>query len=579
MQFCCENSRRLTGANLFTNQCGAVLDLVYIDGEGQKKLGDIAASWTTHAASLLQAVGWANETVFQRPYDRGISLGITAPLDCLYSAADLCESALLLAADEQRLEISGIEVEQQANLDILSGYLKGLISEEVNPALLELETSAKENNCLFLHDDDHISLGSGKDCQIWPVTELPDPSQINWKDLSAIPLALITGTNGKSTSVRLASAIASAASLSVGTTSTDYIKVGDEIIDRGDYSGPGGARTLLRDKRVDLAILELARGGMLRRGLGVPSARAALITNVAADHLGDYGINTVAELIEAKFIVRKALSSTSPLILNADDPGIVEFAESLEQKIIWFSEDPDNEVLSRHINDAGEAVSIKEGYITYLHRDHSTTIVELEKIPVTMSGHARHNVQNALGVSALCSALGIHHQFIKEGLLGFSGNVDDNPGRGNLFERDGIKILIDFAHNEHGMNALASMAGNIESNRRLILMGQAGDRSDDAIIDLVVAAMQASPDRLIASETPGYERGRAAHETAELIENTAKKHGLDADSIVRCEDPATGVKSALQWAKPGDFLMFIILTNRDEVIQLVQDFVAQSEVI
>ena len=139
-----------------------------------------------------------------------------------------------------------------------------------------------------------------------------------------------------------------------------------------------------------------------------------------------------------------------------------------------------------------------------------------------------------------------------------------------------MNILIDFAHNEHGMRALASTAANIESSRRLILMGQAGDRSDEAISDMVRAAMLAKPDCLIASETPGYERGREAHETADVIARTALDNGLNEENILRSLDPSEGIKMALEWAKPGDFLLFFVLTNREQAIQIVEDYVATT---
>ena len=577
IQLHCEDSRRLTGANLYSDLPGAVLDLkLDLNNEPEFNFDAITGAWKRHTNNLLKVLSWDRESSFHRSYKNGVSLGITAPIDCLYSAVELIEFALLLSAEELKLgSIAGTEVEAISVFDDLVSYLKKLVREEENPALLALQSAAQEHDVVFLFDDESVSVGLGSGCRQWPVDQLPSPDKVCWDEFSSLPLALITGTNGKSTSVRLAASIANAAGLNTGLTSTDYIKVGETIIDEGDYSGPGGARTLLRDERVEIAFLEVARGGLLRRGLGVPEVNAVLITNVAADHLGDYGINTVPELIEAKFIVRKALKTSSPLILNADDKGVVNYASGLKQSIIWFAETIENDVIHNHIEAGGEAVSVIDNQIVHIKQGDRSAIVDIGNVPITLNGMARHNVQNALGVTALACALQIDYRFINQGLKNFTGAVEENPGRGNFFEARGIKILIDFAHNEHGMNALTSTVANIQSSRLLILMGQAGDRSDEAIVDLVNAAMKSNPDQMIVSETPGYERGREINETSKIITDAIIATGFPDKNICHSIDPVEGVKSALDWALPGDFLLFIVLTKRNDVIEIVKDFVRE----
>jgi cyanophycin synthetase len=580
-RFYCEDSRRLTGANLYSRLPGAVLDLKLRDtaesiDNSVYNLESVHKVWQRHLLALLDALCWENQSIFHRFYDNGVSLGFTAPIDCLYSAAELNEFALTLTAEELELGlISGIEVETISLFDDVVSHLRKLIKEEENPTLLAIQLAAKSHDVVFLYDDDIVSLGLGTGCQQWSIEHLPNPDNIPWDDISSVPLALITGTNGKSTSVRLAASISKAAGLNTGLTSTDSIKVGDEIIDEGDYSGPGGARTLLRDERVNVAFLELARGGLLRRGLGVPEADAVLITNVAADHLGDYGINNVEDLIQAKFIVRQALQSSSPLILNADDQGVVKYVSSLKQKIIWFAESIDNNVIRQHLKSNGEVVTLKEKKVVHIKNGIQTPIIDIAEVPITLNGMAPHNVQNTLGVVALSCAMDIDYKHIKQGLVNFSGAVDENPGRGNYFEARGIKILIDFAHNEHGMTALASTVSNIHSKRSLILLGQAGDRSDDAIVDLVNAAMTIDPDQMIVSETPGYERGREAHEVSNVIAAAIKANDFPEKSIWHTKNPVDGVIKALDWAEPGDFLLFIVLTSRNEVLEIVKDFVRE----
>ncbi len=559
MQLTLEDSRRLTGPNLFWERPGAIID-VFISGLPAAQVIEI---WQAQIRSFLDAVGWNREQARSRIYLDGASLVISAPIDVLYAATEVNEAAWAATAGQL-----GGPAAPPFNAEV--ARLKSVIAEESKPSLLALQQAAVDHRVRFLWDDDEVSIGYGPACRRWPMAELPNPDAVDWPDSASIPLALITGTNGKSTSVRLAAAVMSAAGKTCGITSTDYIRVGERILDSGDYSGPGGARTLLRDPRVDVALLEVARGGLLRRGLGVTEADAVLITNVAADHLGEYGINTVPELIEAKFIVRRALKPDQPLILNADDAGIVDYACSLDQRIVWFSERPDNPVLDAHREIGGEAATLKDGHIIWHRGDDERVLMPVSDAPITLGGAARHNVQNVLGVVALAKVLAIPEPAIVAGLKDFGGTPEENPGRGNLFDANGVRVLVDFAHNEHGLSAMAQTVAGMDAQRRLVLMGQAGDRSDELIADLVRAAMQARPDCLVICELPGYERGRRPDEVPALIRQLALEAGMNEDQIIHATGPAEGTQKALDWAQPGDFLLLLTLTEREQAIDIIR---------
>jgi UDP-N-acetylmuramyl tripeptide synthase len=362
-------------------------------------------------------------------------------------------------------------------------------------------------------------------------------------------------------------------------TSTDWIRVGKGILDRGDYSGTGGARMLLRHPDTEVAVLETARGGLLRRGLGVDRAAAALITNVAADHLGEYGINTLAELIETKFIVRRALGDGAPLILNADDAGIVAFAATLAGSCVdWFSLDADNHTLAAHRAAGGRTAFLREGWLVLAEGDDERRVIASEAIPATLGGAARHNVQNALGAMLLCQALGVAGEPIAAGLAGFRGDAQDNPGRANWFEAGGVKIVVDFAHNEHGMRALAAMVSRVPAQRRVLLMSQAGDRTDGDIRELVNTALEMQPERLLTCDLPGYERGRAAGDIPTLIRGFALAAGMDEGAIDICADPVSAVRAALDNARPGDLLVLLALSQREEVLAQLAAFIDRRTV-
>ena len=559
------DSRRLTGANLFWDLPSAI-----IDARVHGAPGPLIAAWSRAARTLLEGLGKAGEKLTHRIYRGGVSLLVSSPVDVLYSMCELNEAAFNAALADPEVQADFTEA---VDLAVETTRLAKLFAEESNPPLLALQHAARRHDVPFLWDDDQVSVGYGKTALLWTPQNLPAPAEVDWSKLESIPVALVTGTNGKSTTVRMAASIIAASGARAGLTSTDWIRIGETILDSGDYSGTGGARTLMRHPETEVAVLETARGGLLRRGLGVEKVAAALITNVAADHLGDYGIDTVPQLIEAKFIVRRALQAGAPLILNADDAGIVAFAATLDCTIIWFSLDPANPVMVKHLAKGGRAALLRQGVLELVKGSQSRQLVAAGEIPATMDGAARHNVLNALGAMALCSVLGASDAAIHDGLASFRGDETDNPGRGNWFEKDGVKILVDFAHNEHGMLALAEMVSSIPSQRRLLLMGQAGDRLDGDIVDMARAACRIQPDFVVACALPGFERGRPQSEVQKLIHDAAIESGVSALKTVLSDSPEEGTETLLGQAQRGDLLVLLTLTQRQEVLRLVHEFV------
>ncbi|MBL4891989.1 MAG: hypothetical protein JKX91_09235, partial [Rhizobiaceae bacterium] len=315
-QLVLEDARRLTGPGMLWDHPGAVLDISFGTLDPQQ----LIAIWDGYARRVLEAVGWDGEHIINRQFTGGMNLAISAPMDQLYSSIFVAQTAWHFCAAQILDQPAG-------NFDTMIGNLKTVMAREANPDLIALIDAANLHKIDILCDDDEISLGHGNGSKVWPVNNLPSPDMIDWDDLHNVPVALITGTNGKTTTTRLCAAIAKAAGKVAGLTSTDFVRVGDTILDHGDYSGPGGARMLLRDDRLEIAYLEVARGGILRRGLPVRQAVAALVTNVAADHLGEYGVNTVKDLAIAKFAVHRTLAHNGVLVLNADDKYVVAQAK------------------------------------------------------------------------------------------------------------------------------------------------------------------------------------------------------------------------------------------------------------
>ncbi len=557
------DSRRLTGPNLFWDRPGAILD-VSVTGSPPDRLIPI---WSQEVATLMQAVGWPPEDIRSRQFDGGVSLVIGAPIDVLYAACDLNEAAFNRA-------VAILGNQPTGDLPGTIAELAGLIAKERKPMLLAMQAAAANHHVPFLWDDDEVSVGYGKTAVCWPADRVPDPEDVDWAKIQTVPLGIVTGTNGKSTTVRISAEILKAAGLRAGITSTDYIRVGDEILDRGDYSGPGGARTLLRHPLSEAVVLEVARGGLLRRGIGVERADAALITNVAVDHMGEYGINSVEEMAEAKFIVRRALGADAPLILNADDPQSVRMAATLEQTIAWFGLDAGQPVLAKHLEAKGKAAFTEDGWLVLSNDGASRQIVRVEDVPISFGGAAKYNIRNALGAMLLCSVLGAPDGALAAGLKAFSGDAGVNPGRGNLFVKDGVRIFIDFAHNPHGLKAIADTVRAFGAKRNFVLMGQAGDRTDREIAAFVDAACELQLARLLVCDLPGYERGRESGAVAKLIERLALDKGLPRDSVRMFDSPVDGVNDALKSARPGDCLVLLALTQRDRILDMVRDYVA-----
>jgi cyanophycin synthetase len=562
------DSRRLTGANLFWDLPCAVID-VSIDGPPDR----VVRAWRSAALDWLDAVGHSDQRTCHRLFEGGASLLISAPIDALYAMCELNEVAWA-----STLHACGLGPAPDRSEEI--PRLTRLFDEESNPRLLALQKEAGELGLPFLWDDDEVSVGYGQAAQVWASKSLPRAEDIDWARIGSIPVALVTGTNGKSTTVRMTAAIMGAAGYRAGLTSTDFVRVAERVIDQGDYSGPGGARMLLRQPDVEMAVLEVARGGLLRRGLGVARANIAVVTNVAEDHLGEYGIHSVDELIEAKFIVRRALTAEDTLILNADDAGVVAFGDKLDNRICWFSLAADHPKVRQARSAGGTVCYLENDWLIAARGPSQRRVAPVADIPASRAGIVRYNLANALAAMSIAVTLGIPDEAIRSGLAAFHGDERDNPGRGNWFERrmagGSVRILVDFAHNEHGMRALADAVRRVSAERVVLLLGQAGDRTDQEIEGLVRAACDMKPTRLLIAELPGYERGRQPFEVPRLIRQDALACGLDAARIETFPDPQEATRNALERARPGDLLVLLALTQRKEALALVHGFIGDG---
>lgn len=546
-------ARRITGPHLLDDRPGAAMDVAYGPGTG------LAAGWAAAARRLLDAVGWGDEVVRVREFAGGANLFASAPADALYAATDLVELAWAEATGAGSATADAI------------GSLRERIARERDPRLLALAGAAAARGLTFLHDDDGVSIGSGAGARLWALDRLPDPGTVDWSSIGEIPIALVTGSNGKTTTVRLTAAIASAAGHRPGLTSTDGVFVGGETVVETDYAGPMGARLVLRHPRATLAVLETARGGILRRGVAVRRADAAAVTNISEDHFGDFGVASLDDLADAKLVIARVVPPDGAVVLNAGDPILRARGLALGRPVTWFAVDP----AALDGLPAARTLTVRDGNLVAEDGPSRLEILPVAEVPAAYGGAATHNVANALAAAAIATSLPapgggrIGLDAVRTVLRGFTSEPGDNAGRGNLLEIDGVRVLIDYAHNRDALAAIGRIAGALPARRRLLMIGQAGDRTDDAIRGLARAAWALEPDLLLVKELGGYLRGRAEGEVPRLIVDELRRAGVPDSRFEVHESELAAVRRAIDWAEPGDLLVLLVHEDRQGVMELL----------
>ncbi|MGQ0608949.1 MAG: cyanophycin synthetase [Chloroflexota bacterium] len=389
-----------------------------------------------------------------------------------------------------------------------------------------------------------------------------------------IPIVAITGSNGKTTTARMISHIMKGMGRKVGLTSTDGIYVDGRIVRRADASGPKSASMVLQNPTVDFAVFEVARGGILREGLGYQRNDVAVVLNVTGDHLGLGGIHSIKQLAEVKRVVVEAVPRDGVAVLNADDPLVVAMARHCSGSVIYFSMDPDNEKIKFQASRGRRAVTLEQGrngeMIVLRQGRKSMSLVWTHLIPATFEGRARMNVQNALAATAAAWAAGAHLHDIRQGLRTFTTSYFMAPGRLNMFELDGYRVVVDYAHNPPALRALGEFVNRLTqpsaggarppvTGRRIGVIATAGDRRDADIVELGQVAA-AYFDEIIVREDANN-RGRPRGQTAELIVQGIGQAAADASRVgpvVIILDELDATRHALDIAREGDVVVVCV---------------------
>nr|MBP6597107.1 Mur ligase [Arenimonas sp.] len=450
--------------------------------------------------------------------------------------------------------------------------LQALAAGEQSPPLLALVHAAAARGLPSLADDEALTLGLGAGGRTWPLAQLPAVDGVPWDALHSIPSALVTGSNGKTTTTRLLAAMLRAQGLRTGHCCTDGVYVDGEQIASGDWSGPGGARAVLRDARVQAAVLETARGGLLRRGLALAQVDAAVVTNVSADHYGEYGIHDLEGLAEAKLTVARGLRTGGVLVLNADDPVLSARGEHAAERLAWFARDDAHPRLQELRARGGSTCGVADGWLVLSSGDQREALADIAQLPLAAGGLADYNVGNAAAACLLAHALGVPPAVMADVLARFGTDPADNPGRLQRWNVGGVHVLLDYAHNPDGLRLLLRVARAAGPGRLGVVLGQAGNRSNDDIRALAAVAAQIKPDRVVLKDIDGFIRGRAEGEVAVLLREELLLLGMDASQLHTCLPEAEAAAHLLAWAQPGDVLVLLIhgLAAKAQVVAQIE---------
>lgn len=525
----------------------------------------LLGEWDARVRRARGELGWADAAIVARPHASGASLALAAPLDQLLSATEVNEWALMSAL----LSSSSREKESRAFLhapghpaawdgDSALHTLRAYSRSERNPALVELVEAAQARGLTVLIDDDTVSLGVGRGAQVWPLAQLPSPAQLEWQALHDAPIALVTGSNGKTTTTRLLAAFLRAHGCRTAHTCTDGVFVGDVALAAGDYSGPAGARVALRAPDVDAAVLETARGGILRRGIAVQHANVAIVTNVSDDHFGEYGVHDLDDLAMVKLAVAATLGRHGVLVSNADDPCLVRQAGSLPVRQAWFAFEADAPLLLAHRAQGGATCGVRNGHLRLQVDRDDHDLGAVTAMPLSFDGAARYNIANIAAAALAASVLGVAPMTLALVLANFGTGREDNPGRLQHWSFGGISVFVDYAHNPDGLRGLLDVAMRTRAGRLGLLLGQAGNREDAEIRELAAVAAAFQPDLIVLKDIGGMLRGRGEGEIPALLRDELARHGIGGSGVVERLDEFDGVREILAWARAGDVLVLPI---------------------
>ncbi len=382
---------------------------------------------------------------------------------------------------------------------------------------------------------------------------------------SRIPILAVTGTNGKTTTTRLLAHIYRQTGKNVGYTSTDAIYINEYCVQKGDNTGPQSAGVILRDPTVEVAVLETARGGILRAGLAFDGCDVGVVLNVAADHLGLGDIDTIDQMARVKSVIAEVVDPSGYTVLNADDPLVAAMADNAKAKVAYFSMNPDNPIIQTHVRRNGIAAVYESGYLSILEGSWTLRVEQATLIPMTMGGMAPFMIANALAACLAAFVNGVDVEIIRQGVRTFKTSVEQTPGRMNLFNLGSNHALVDYAHNPAGYQAVGDFVKNWQG-QKFGVVGGPGDRRDEDLIELGQIAARVF-DRIVVKEDDD-KRGRGSGETADFIVKGILQENPGAQYEIILDETTALNKALDQVEEKG--LVVVFPESVTKAIELIQ---------
>lgn len=545
------DARRITGLHPLLDGPGTAMELTAVPPGPERERAlrrietrlDIARARLADPERGSRAVTLGALTVHHGK--SGVQLGFTCPVDLLYAAALLLDWA---ASDtpEDGDELGEVLVE----FDLNNLHLRSLY----------LQISATP--CFF--DDDGFTVGLGARSRTYPLDQLPGTDALP-TGLGPVPLALITGTNGKTTTTRLLARVLGRAGPGVGYTCSDGIVVDEAVVEQGDWTGSGAARLLLRHPDVRRAVLETARGGLLRRGLVVGGAEVAVITNVSADHLGDYGLSNLDDLAWAKLGVARGLRPGGTLVVHAGSLELVRALSHLQRPDLRILTFADSERLPQLPERGLDAALVGDAFVV-----HGEAWGHVAELPLTWAGAARYNAENALAVALAALALGEERELIWAGLRSFRPSVAESRGRSNMFAlANGGRALFDFAHNAESLRRLGELIGALAPDSVVVVLGHAGDRREEDYAEVAAEIVKIRPRLVVLKELPEHARDRRPAEVPQLFRRCLRDLGLGPAQMVDVPDEVEAVAYALEHTGAGELALLLVHEEAEAVLSLL----------
>lgn len=496
----------------------------------------------TQAKRLLAEADLTEDSVL--PADELLYLRSTANLSTGGTAIDLTDvvhpdnkAMAERAVKAVGLDIGGVDF---LSFDITQSY------KEVGGGIVEINAAPGFRM--------HVSPSEGKPRDVaGKVIDMLFPPALP----KCIPIAGITGTNGKTTTSRMLSHILKTAGHVVGMTSTDGVYVDGQLSVKGDMTGPVSSQIVLRDPSVDIAVLETARGGIVRSGLGYRESDVAACINVQEDHLGLRGIDTLEQLAEVKRIVVEVAKDS--VVLNADDPQCLKMAEFTKAKhVCYITMNTGHSLVREHIRAGGRAVVLEKGIngdmITIFDKGTHIPLLWTHLIPATLEGKALHNVQNAMFAAALAYCLDKPLEAIQQGLRTFTTTFFQAPGRMNVFDEHSFRVILDYAHNADGVRYMGQLASKLDVlGKRIAILAGPGDRRDEDLVNIAKAA--ANHFDVYICKADDNRRGRKFDEVPQILSEALKAEGISEDNIIIIPDEVEAIEHGLQLAEQDDLLM------------------------